>query len=207
LTKRMMLLLCMLAVIPALTGCSMKQSGTTATAAPIVTNSPMPVNTTQAPMNTEMAPETSPASEDLGMNSGVNAANAATGATSGTAAGMTDMASAMTPAQADRLAEQVEEAVERLSEVDDAEAVISNDRVLVAVEFDDQYSAGLDERMKKMIADAVRKVDDGLKEIEITDDSTLYGQVKSLGERLAKATGLDELADDFGDLWDRITGR
>ena len=60
---------------------------------------------------------------------------------------------------------------------------------------------------KKMIADAVRKVDDGLKEIEITDDSTLYGQVKSLGERLAKATGLDELADDFGDLWDRITGR
>ncbi|MBR3796663.1 MAG: YhcN/YlaJ family sporulation lipoprotein [Clostridia bacterium] len=213
--KSMLLLLGVAATTIALTGCSMKQSGTTATAAPIVTNSPMPVNTTQAPMNTAMAPETSPASEDLGMNSGVNAANATTGAmngaTSGTANGAingaTNMASSMTPAQADRLAEQVEEAVERLSEVDDAEAVISNDRVLVAVEFDDQYSAGLDDRMKQMITEAVQKVDDGLKDIEITDDSTLYGQVKGLGERLAKATGLDELADDFGDLWDRITGR
>ena len=39
-----------------------------------------------------------------------------------------------------------------------------------------------------------------------TDDNTLYGQVKNLGDKLAKATGLDELADDFGDLWARITG-
>lgn len=209
--KRMMLLLCSVAAALALTGCGMEQSGTTATAAPIVTNSPMPVNTTQAPMSTMMAPQTSPASEDLGMNSGVDASNATagaiTGTTSGAMTGTTNMASSMTPAQADRLAEQVEEAVERLSEVDDAEAVISNERVLVAVEFDEQYSAGLDERMKQMITEAVQKVDDGLKEIEITDDDTLYGQVKGLGERLAKATGLDELADDFGDLWDRITGR
>ena len=202
--KTMLLLLGVAAASVALTGCSMKQSGTTATAAPIVTNSPMPMNTTQAPMNTMLAPETSPASEDLGMNSGMNAANATTGATNGM---MDNTATGMTPAQADRLAEQIEEAVERLSEVDDAEAVVSNDRVLVAVEFDDQYNAGLDDRMKQMITDAVQKVDDGLKEIEITDDSTLYGQIKGLGERLAKATGLDELANDFGDLWNRITGK
>ncbi len=200
----MLLLLGVAAASFALTGCGMRQSGTTATAAPIVTNSPMPVNTTQAPMNTAMAPETSPASEDLGMNSGTNAANATAGTTTGM---MGNTASGMTPAQADRLAEQIEEAVERLSEVDDAEAAISNDRVLLAVEFDDQYSAGLDDRMKQMITEAVQKVDDGLKEIEITDDSTLYGQIKGLGERLAKATGMDELADDFGDLWDRITGK
>ena len=116
-------------------------------------------------------------------------------------------ASGMTAAQAGRTAERIEEAVERLSEVDDAEVVLDGDsRVLIAVEFDDQYNAGLDERMKKMIVEAVQKVDDGLTDIEITDDSTLYGQVKGLGERLAKATGLDELADDFGDLWNRITG-
>ena len=36
---------------------------------------------------------------------------------------------------------------------------------------------------------------------------TLYGQIKGLGERVANVTGLDELADDFGDLWDRIVGR
>ena len=48
---------------------------------------------------------------------------------------------------------------------------------------------------------------DNLKDVEITDDDTLYGQIKGLGERVANVTGLDELADDFGDLWDRIVGR
>ena len=79
-------------------------------------------------------------------------------------------------------------------------------RVLIAVEFDDQYQAGLDDRMKEMITEAVREVDENITDVEITNDDTLYGQVKGLGERLAKATGMDELADDFGDLWDRITG-
>ena len=113
----------------------------------------------------------------------------------------------MTPAQAGRLAERIEDAVERLSEVDDAEAVVRDGRVLVAVEFEDQYKAGLTDRMKQMITDAVRNVDDGLTDVQITDDNTLYGQVKNLGERIGQVTGLDELADDFGDLWDRITGR
>ena len=113
----------------------------------------------------------------------------------------------MTPAEAGRLAERIAEAVERLSEVDDAEVVVSGNRALVAVEFDDQYSAGLDERMKKMITETVQEIDETLTDVQITDDDTLYGQVKGLGERLAKATGLDELADDFGDLWDRMMGR
>lgn len=113
----------------------------------------------------------------------------------------------MTPAEAGRLAERISEAVERISEVDDAEVIVHNERVLVAVEFDDQYSAGLDDRMKQTIIDTVREIDDSLTDVEVTDDSTLYGQVKGLGERVAKVTGLDELADDFGDLWDRIVGR
>ena len=118
-----------------------------------------------------------------------------------------NQATDMTPAEADRLAERVEEAVERISEIGDAEAVIDSDsRVVIAVEFDEQYKAGLDDRMKEMITEAVQKVDEKLTDVQITDDSTIYGQVKSLGERLAKATGLDEMADDFGDLWDRITG-
>lgn len=175
----------------ALGGCAANASGTTATAAPIVTNSPM---TTVQPAAT-IAPETSPA-----MDGGLMGTNDMNGTNSAAPAGMT-------PAQAGRLAEQIAESVERISEINDAEAVVSNERVLVAVEFEDQYNAGLDDRMKQMITEAVQKVDSSLTEISITDDDTLYGQVKGLGQRLAKATGLDELADDFGDLWDRITGR
>ena len=103
--------------------------------------------------------------------------------------------------------QKISDAVERISEVNDAEVVVSEKRVLVAVEFEDQYNAGLDERMKQTIIETVQKVDDSLTDIEVTDDDTLYGQVKGLAERVGKATGLDELADDFGDLWDRIIGR
>ena len=203
--KGILALLCIVMAGMVLSGCAARTaSGTTATAAPITTNSPMA--TTNAPANgATVSPEMSP-----DMNNGA-AMGAQTGTTAGTmnnGANMAGNAAAMTPAQADRLAEKISDAVERISEIDDAEVVIDSDRrVLVAVEFEDQYQAGLDDRMKQMIVQTVQKVDDGLTDIEITDDDTLYGQVKGLGERLANATGLDELADDFGDLWDRITGR
>lgn len=114
---------------------------------------------------------------------------------------------AMTPAQAGQLAEKIAQAVQQISEIDEAQVVVNNDRALVAVRFDAQYNAGLDDRMKQLITETVQKVDDSLKDVEITDDDTLYGQIKGLGERVANVTGLDELADDFGDLWDRIVGR
>lgn len=113
----------------------------------------------------------------------------------------------MTPAQAGKLAEKIAQAVQQISEVEEAKVVVNNGRALVAVKFDAQYSAGLDDRMKQHIIQTVQKVDDTLKDVEVTDDDTLYGQIKGLGERVANVTGLDELADDFGDLWDRIVGR
>ena len=113
----------------------------------------------------------------------------------------------MTPAQAGQMAERISDAVERISEIDDAEVIVYDDRVLVGVEFEDQYNAGLDDRMKQMITEKVQEVDRSLTRVEITNDETLYGQIKSFGERLGKATGFDELADDFGDLWNRITGQ
>ena len=199
--KCMMALLCIVMAGMVLSGCAARTaSGTTATAAPIVTNSPM---ATAQPNRATVAPDMSP---DMNAGAAAGAANAGN-VNTGTAGTVNANAASMTPAQADRLAENIADAVERISEIDDAEVVIGNNsRVLVAVEFDDQYSAGLDERMKKMIVEAVQKEDASLKEIEITDDGTLYGQVKGLGERLANATGLDELADDFGDLWNRVTG-
>ena len=188
--KRFLALLCIAVAGLVMTGCAAgNASGIDATTSPAVSESPMAAATTSP--EASMSPMTSP------MSSPMTSPDAQSGSD----------ANSMTPAQAGRLAEQISEAVERLSEVDDAEVAIHNGRVLVAVEFDDQYNAGLDDRMKQMIMDAVKKVDSGLTDVQITDDDTLYGQVKNLGERVGQVTGLDELADDFGDLWDRITGR
>lgn len=187
-------LLLILAAGTVLSGCSAGTANTMNPTAAPATTQPM---ATMAPVST---PEPT---ADADMNGGATMGQA----TSSPDTGANTAAPGMTPAEAGRLAERIAEAVERLSEIDDAEVVVSDNRVLVAVEFDDQYKAGLDDRMKQMITETVQEIDETLTDVEITDDNTLYGQVKGLGERLAKATGLDELADDFGDLWDRVTGR
>jgi len=181
--KWILALLCMIAVGTTLSGCS---AGTANT-----------LNPTTAPATTQpaatMSATASPEATASPMNSPMAQESAAP-------------QSSMTPAQAGQMAERISEAVERISEIDDAEVIVYDDRVLVAVEFNDQYNAGLDDRMKQMITEKVQEVEKTLTRVEITNDETLYGQVKNFGERLGKATGFDELADDFGDLWNRITG-
>lgn len=190
--KWTMALLCMIAAGMLMTGCAAgNASGTTATTSPKTTDAPMAAATIAPTMQATSQPLTGNTMEPDNLM----------GAQSGAA-------SDMTPAQSGKLAEQISEAVVRISEIDEAQTVVTDDRVLVAVKFNDQYKTGLDERMKETIAKTVQETDEKLAnvKIQITDDDTLYGQVKGLGERVAKATGLDELADDFGDLWDRITG-
>lgn len=195
--KSILALLCLTMLCATLSGCAARNANAlSATNAPAATFTPM--TATNAPMDT-IAPTTSMnPSDDVTLGNNGAADNTVNSAATG-----------MTPAESSRLAERISEAIERISEVDDAEVIVDNERVLVAVEFEDQYSAGVDERMRELITKTVREVDESLTDvqIQITDDTTLYGQVKSLAERVGKATGLDELADDIGDLWDRIIGK
>jgi len=206
--KSILLVLSISLLALALAGCAAGSANPLKqTQSPSVTFTPQ--TATASPMNT-MAPVSPMETDGNQMGSGANGMTNGAGTTnsSGMTNGVNEAASAsMTPADAGKLAGRIAEAVERISEIDDAEVIVRDNRALVAVEFDDQYSAGLDERMKKMIVDAVQKVEESLTEVEVTDDSTLYGQVKSLAERIGKATGFDELAEDIGDLWDRVTGQ
>ncbi len=203
--KSILILMCLSLLAAVLSGCAAGNANTLgATQSPEATSSPdQPVMT---PMNT-IAPAMTASPTDNGMMSGMMD-NGNAGGMNGAVGGANAASSgSMTPADAGKLSEQIAEAVERISEIDDAEVIVRDNRALIAVEFDDQYSAGLDERMKTQIIEAAQKIDENLTEVEVTDDSTLYGQVKSLAERIGKATGFDELADDIGDLWDRVTGR
>lgn len=185
-SKWILALLSMAAAVALMTGCAAGAMGVGPTASPMTTDEPMAAATMEPSMSPEMSAEPM-----IGVTAQPSIAPQAD----------------MTPADAGRLAEDISEAVERISEVKEAETVISGSRALVAVRFEEQYSAGLDDRMKKQITDAARRVDDRIDEVQITDDDTIYGQIKDLGGRIGKVTGLDELADDFGNLWDRITGR
>lgn len=200
--KSILVLLCLLALVTVLSGCAAGNANTLgAKDSPSVTMTPEQATVT--PLNS-IAPATTAMPADEGMGGAMGGGMTDNGMTGGANAAASN---AMTPADAGKLAERISEAVERISEIEEAEAVVRDNRALVAVKFDDQYNAGLDERMKTQITETVQKIDNSLTEVEITDDSTLYGQAKSLAERIGKATGFDELADDIGDLWNRVTGR
>lgn len=199
--KNILLVLALSLLALALVGCAAGNANTMGqTNSPAVTFTPGAATTnpsnSMAPMTT-LAPAQNQTTGDM-------ASGTLNGATSGATGGA---ASAMTPADTGKLAQKIAEAVEHISEIDDAEVIVEGNRALVAVEFEDQYSAGLDDRMKQLITETVRKTDDAITDVRITDDDTLYGQVKSLAERVGKATGLDELADDIGELWNRVTDK
>ncbi|MBR5287299.1 MAG: YhcN/YlaJ family sporulation lipoprotein [Clostridia bacterium] len=203
--KSILLVLCVFLLALTLAGCAAGNAGMVGqTKAPVATFTPD--NATMAPVTT-MQPETTMMPENSPMTTAENDMlnGMASGMNGGAAAGSAN--AAMTPAEMGRMAEKIADAVERISEIDDAEVIVEGNRALVAVEFEDQYSAGLDDRMKQLITQTVQKADSKITEVSITDDDTLYGQVKSLAERIGKATGLDELTGDIGDLWDRVTGR
>ena len=105
-----------------------------------------------------------------------------------------------------RVAEQVEDELERLSEVDDAEVVIAGNRAAVALEFDDQYQGGIDDRLKQMVRERIGSVVSGVTEISITADATLLDEIEALGERLSTMTDMTALRNDLDVLLRKIGG-
>jgi YhcN/YlaJ family sporulation lipoprotein len=137
-------------------------------------------------------------------------ADTAGGATTGmaTASPQADknMPAAMTPAEAGKLAERISEAVERLSEVDDAEVVIAGNKAAVGIEFDDQYQAGLDDRLRKIIKERIDSVISGISTVAITADTTITDAIESLGERLETMSDMASLQSDLDAIIRKING-
>ena len=99
--------------------------------------------------------------------------------------------------KARRVIEQIEEELERLSEVDDAEVIIAGNKAAVGIEFDDQYKAGLDDRLRKVIKDRIDSVVSGIGTVAITADETVMDAIESLGERLDTMSDMAALQNDL----------
>lgn len=106
-----------------------------------------------------------------------------------------------------RISEQIAEEVEKLSEIDDAEAVVAGNIALVAIEYDDQYQGGLTDRLKDMITERVETIDKAVTSVHVTDSKEMYATVKELGKSLTSA-GLtfEELQTKLLDLGSSIAG-
>ena len=108
--------------------------------------------------------------------------------------------------KAKRVIEQIEEELERLSEVDDAEVVIAGNKAAVGIEFDDQYKAGLDDRLRKIIKERIDSVIGGISTVAITADEGVMDAIDSLGERLDTMSDMTALQSDLDAIIRKING-
>lgn len=195
--KKILMTLTLLAAAALLSACASKPDMTTAT------NSPEP--TAGEPSFPDMLPTATgilPQVQD-GMNEmldGLTGQPTDMPAASPESTGVTSMDAAR------RVVEQIEDELERLSEVDDAQVVIAGNRAAVALEFDDQYKGGVDDRLRGIVRERIDSVISGVTDISITADATLMDALETLGERLDTMSDMNALQSDLDAIIRRIEG-
>ena len=184
--KKTLLTLSALSLALMLGSCRAKQDMTSATSQPTASASP-----TASPQVTMIAPNMTEGTTDT-----MDGANAMDGVMPDAtmipeSTGVTSMD------KAKRVIEQIEDELERLSEVDDAEVVIAGSKAAVGLEFDDQYKAGVDDRLRKIVKERIDGVISGISTIAVTADKGVMDAIESLGERLDTMADMTALESDL----------
>ena len=200
--KKTLMTLSVLALSCLLTGCKSATDMTTATSQPTNTASPTPNVTAVAPQTTN----TIEGAMDGMMDDAENMIDGAADVLVPGSTVIPESTGVTTMDKAKRVIEQIEEELERLSEVDDAEVVIAGNKAAVGIEFDDQYQAGLDDRLRKVIRDRIGSVVSGISTVAITADETVMDAIESLGERLETMSDMASLQSDLDAIIRKING-
>ena len=179
-------------------GCKSARDMVTATNEPMSTASTTPYVTT-------VPPETTNGLMDGMMNDTTDGANDMDGILP-SATMIPESTGVTTMDKARRVIEQIEEELERLSEVDDAEVIIAGNKAAVALEFDDQYKAGLDDRLRGIVKDRIDSIISGISTVAITADETVLDAIDSLGDRLDTISDMTALQSDLDAIIRKING-
>lgn len=196
--KKMLLTLTALSLTMALTGCKSATDMVTATSEPTSTASATPNVTT-------VQPDATNGLMDGMMDDAMNGANGMDGILPNSTV-IPESTGVTTMDKAKRVIEQIEDELERLSEVEDAEVVIAGNKAAVGLEFDDQYKAGLDDRLRGIVKDRIDSVISGIATVAITADETVMDAIESLGERLDTMSDMAALQSDLDAIIRKING-
>ena len=208
--KKTLLILSAMSLAVLLVGCKSSTDMISATNEPMSTASATPNITTVIPGTNDGLTDGTNGMDGMtdgtnGMDDAMNGASGMDGILPGTtvipeATGVTNMD------KAKRVIEQIEDELERLSEVEDAEVVIAGNKAAVGVEFDDQYKAGLDDRLRKVIKERIDSVISGISTVAITTDEGIRDAIESLGERLDTMSDMAALQSDLDAIIKKING-
>ena len=173
----------------------------------------MPQNSPTVSVGPTAAPTAAPTTDMSPMDDLLpSATDDAAGMTGGTG-GMTGTTETMnnggvnTVEDSLRVSGQIADEVEKLSEVDDAEAVVAGNIAIVGVDYADQYQGGLTDRLKDMITERVETIDKAATSVHVTDSTETVSMIKELYRKLEKAgISFDELQTELLNLGSTITG-
>ena len=196
--KKMLLTLTALSLTLTLTSCKSAKDMVTATSEPMSTASATPNVTTVQPGATNGL-------MDGMMDDAMDGTNGMDGILPNSTV-IPESTGVTTMDKAKRVIEQIEDELERLSEVDDAEVVIAGNKAAVGLEFDDQYKAGLDDRLRGIVKDRIDSVISGISTVAITADETVMDAIESLGERLDTMSDMTALQSDLDAIIRKING-
>ncbi len=196
--KKLLLTLSALSLTLTLTGCKSAKDMISATSEPMSTASATPNVTT-------VQPDATNGLMDGMMDDAMDGANGMDGILPNSTV-VPESTGVTTMDKAKRVIEQIEEELERLSEVDDAEVVIAGNKAAVGLEFDDQYKAGLDDRLRGIVKDRIDSVISGISTVAITADETVMDAIESLGERLDTMSDMTALQSDLDAIIRKING-
>ena len=87
-----------------------------------------------------------------------------------------------------------------------AEVVIAGNKAAVGLKFDDQYRAGLDDRLRKIVKERIDGVISGISTVAITADEGVTAAIESLGERLDTMSDMTALQSDLDAIIKKIQG-
>lgn len=125
--------------------------------------------------------------------------------TDGASAAGVATAGVATAADARKAVEEIEDELERLSEVKDAEVVLAGNVAAVALQFDSQYQGGVDDRLQAIVQERVDGVISGFEAVAVTDDSDLFDQLRSLGDRLDGEADMSDIQNELNAIVNKIT--
>ena len=186
--KKTLLTLTALGLAMTLGGCRARNNMTTATQQPSATGT-----ATASPNVTTVLPG---ATNGLDGMDGLDGANGTDGVLPD-ATVIPESTGVTSTDRARRVIEQIEDELERLSEVDDAEVVIAGNKAAVGLEFDDQYRAGIDDRLRQIVKERIDSVISGISTVAITADESIMDAIESLGERLETMSDMNALESDL----------
>ena len=201
--KRILILLAITLLSLALFTACTSNADTMPQTNPTTSASPSAAPTTAPTGTMTPAQSMSPSATDgVGGMEGVPGMTSTTGTT-----GTMNNGGVNTIEDARRVSDQIDDEIEKLSEIDDAEAVVAGNIALVAIEYDDQYQGGLTDRLRDMITERVETIDKAVTSVHITDSKETVALIKELSKKLESA-GLtfDELQTQLLNLGSSITG-